>query len=103
MRVSQDRGRRYKLSKERCPARDELPFSKRFRIATLENMIPAIAQLASQSVLSIFTPAIVLSVVGAIFWAFIRVTNNSDPKKLGYKRLPGPRGQLYSPQSNNTY
>lgn len=54
-------------------------------------MAQGIIQSASQSLLSIFAPAIAFSVISAVLWAFVRAIQN-DPKKPKYKQLPGPKG-----------
>jgi hypothetical protein len=57
------------------------------------NMIQEVLQSASFPLFSIFVPALAASVLSAIVWVYVRLTNN-DTKKPKYKELPGPRGWL---------
>lgn len=56
-------------------------------------MIEGLIQTGSQSLLSVFAPAIAFSAISAVLWAIIRLVKN-DPKKAQYKTIPGPKGKF---------
>ncbi|EUC35508.1 hypothetical protein COCCADRAFT_35011 [Bipolaris zeicola 26-R-13] len=56
-------------------------------------MIEELIQTGSQSLLSVFAPAIAFSAISAVLWAIIRLVKN-DPKKAQYKTIPGPKGLI---------
>lgn len=56
-------------------------------------MIEGLIQTGSQSLLSVFAPAIAFSAISAVLWAIIRLVRN-DPKKAQYKTIPGPKGNF---------
>lgn len=58
-------------------------------------MIEELIQTGSQSLLSVFAPAIAFSAISAVLWAIIRLVKN-DPKKAQYKTIPGPKGKFLS-------